>query len=54
MSKHYITYCNGKRCALRTRCQRYIDGKRVNAKHGDASWMDACDAENREGFIPQK
>ena len=51
-----MTYCNGKSCALKTKCRRYLDGQRILTGREESQWywMDNCDPELREGYWPMK
>lgn len=54
MANIFITYCDGRGCALRERCRRFVDGKRIKQnREGDTGqyyWMEHCDIETREGY----
>ena len=54
MANRDVTYCNGRGCALRGQCRRYVDGQRImiNAERdeGQYYWWDNCNEETREGF----
>ena len=54
MANKDVTYCNGRGCALRGQCRRYVDGQRImiNAERdeGQYYWWDNCNEETREGF----
>ena len=55
MANRDVTYCNGRGCALRGQCRRYVDGQRImiNAERdeGQYYWMESCNEETREGFM---
>ena len=55
MANRDVTYCNGKDCALREQCRRYVDGQRIMANaerdEGQYYWMDHCNVEIREGYV---
>lgn len=53
MEKTYHTYCRGKRCLLRTNCNRYLCGQRLPANNQE-NWIDHCDEETRQMFDPDK
>lgn len=49
------TYCNGHGCCLRGQCKRYDDGQKI--KNGsdegqDYWWMEHCEEETRDGYLP--
>ena len=55
MANKDVTYCNGRGCALRGQCRRYVDGQRIIANESRDEnqywWMDNCNEETREGFM---
>ena len=55
MANRDVTYCNGRGCALRGQCRRYVDGQRIIANEsrdeGQYYWWDNCNEETREGFV---
>lgn len=53
-----IEYCNGKRCALKESCRRYIEGLRQISRSlaskfpNNLSWRrDNCDEETRDMYL---
>lgn len=51
MSKRDFTYCNGKRCALKEHCVRYIEGQNVPKDVEGFWWTDHCDEHTRDMYI---
>ena len=47
-------YCNGVGCAIKEHCVRYVDGLKAKGDDGCHNWMDACDVETRNAYIPTK
>lgn len=45
-------YCEGIGCALRERCERYVDGCRIGRHTPGYHWMTNCNEECRECYIP--
>ncbi|MBR1449779.1 MAG: hypothetical protein IJ588_13695 [Prevotella sp.] len=43
-----ITYCQGRNCALRSTCRRFISAPAV---FEDIQWMRNCEETTRNGYI---
>ncbi len=48
--KKDFCYCNGKGCAIREHCVRYVDGCKARKDDTQHTWMDEC-GEDRVAYI---
>ena len=48
--KRDFCYCNGKRCAIKDSCVRYVEGKHIPKNEDGWWWMEECE-EDRPAYI---
>lgn len=53
MKNDLLLFCTGKDCLLRDGCHRYIDGKELDKRASGYSWMEHCEEEERQAYVPR-
>lgn len=53
MSRDF-NYCNGKGCALKNHCVRYVEGRNIPNDAEGYWWIENCNESNRDMFLSTK